>query len=129
MITPIHPLQTQGVGLHSSRGQGAVQRGQFTSVLDRALKESRAIRFSAHAMQRISDRNIQLSAADHARIAKSTDAASAKGSREALVLMDRLALIVGVPNRTVITVIEPDAGENTVFTNIDSVVVVGRDME
>ncbi len=43
--------------------------------------------------------------------------------------MDRLALIVGVTNRTVITVIEPDAGENTVFTNIDSVVVVGRDME
>lgn len=80
-------------------------------------------------MQRISDRNIQLSAADHARLAKSTDAASAKGSREALLLMDRLALIVGVPNRTVITVIEPDAGENTVFTNIDSVVVVGRDME
>ena len=39
--------------------------------------------------------------------------------------MDRLALIVGLPNRTVITVIEPNAAENTVFTNIDSVVVVG----
>ena len=96
-------------------------------MLDRALGQGRAVRFSAHAMQRLSDRNIELTAADHARIAESTDAASAKGSREALLLLDRLALIVGVPNRTVITVIEPDEGENTVFTHIDSVVIVGRE--
>ena len=43
--------------------------------------------------------------------------------------MHRLALIVGVRNRTVTTVIEPHAGKNSVFTNIDSVVVVGRNME
>lgn len=129
MIQPIHLQPAHRAAATPSRGPKAPRNGDFVSTLDRALEESRALRFSAHAMQRISDRNIQLSAADHARLAKSTDAASAKGSREALLLMDRLALIVGVPNRTVITVIEPDAGENTVFTNIDSVVVVGRDME
>lgn len=51
-----------------------------------------------------------------------------KGSKESLVLMDRLALVVGVPNRTVITVMEPHEQVNTVFTNIDSVVVVARDV-
>lgn len=129
MIQPIHLQPAHRAAAIPSQGPSAPRKGGFAATLDRALEESRAVRFSAHAMQRISDRNIQLSAADHARIAKSTDAASAKGSRETLVLMDRLALIVGVPNRTVITVIEPDAGENTVFTNIDSVVVVGSDME
>lgn len=128
-MQPIHLQPAHRAASIPSQGPKAPRNGGFAATLDRALEESRAVRFSAHAMQRISDRNIQLSAADHARIAKSTDAASAKGSRETLVLMDRLALIVGVTNRTVITVIEPDAGENTVFTNIDSVVVVGRDME
>ncbi len=129
MIQPIHLQPAHRAAATPSQGPKPLRKADFASTLDRALEGSRAVRFSAHAMQRISDRNIQLSAADHARIAKSTDAASAKGSREALLLMDRLALVVGVPNRTVITVIEPDAGENTVFTNIDSVVVVGRGME
>ncbi len=129
MIAPVRLSPAHGSPAASSQGASAARSGDFASVLDSALGEARAVRFSAHAMQRISDRNIQLTPADHTRIAESTDAASAKGSREALLLMGRLALIVGVPNRTVITVIEPKAGENTVFTNIDSVVVVGRDIE
>jgi len=85
---------------------------------------SAELRFSAHAQKRLHDRNIQLSESDRARIAESTNLAAAKGSREALLLMDRLALVVGVPSRTVITVMEPRAGDPAVFTNIDSVVVV-----
>jgi flagellar operon protein len=50
----------------------------------------------------------------------------AKGSKEALLVMDRLTLVLGVPNRTVITVMEPHERENTVFTNIDSVVMVAK---
>ncbi len=129
MIAPVPVHPAQGSPAAPSQAVSAARSGNFASVLDRALGQGRAVRFSAHAMRRLSDRNIELTAADHARIAKSTDAASAKGSREALLLMDRLALIVGVPNRTVITVIEPDAGEHTVFTHIDSVVVVGRETE
>ena len=40
--------------------------------------------------------------------------------------MDRLALVVGVPSRTVITVIEPQDGSPAVFTHIDSVVMTPR---
>ncbi len=127
MIAPVPLHPAHGPAATPSRAASVSRSGDFALALDRALGQGGAVRFSAHAMQRLSDRNIELTAADHARIAQSTDAASAKGSREALLLMDRLALIVGVPNRTVITVIEPDAGANTVFTKIDSVVVVGRD--
>ncbi len=84
------------------------------------------MKFSAHAQKRLHDRNIQLSDADRARISESTTLAAAKGAREALLVMDRLALVVGVPSRTVITVMEPQAGDPAVFTNIDSVVMVPR---
>lgn len=128
MIDPIPINAPAGMPTPApSRSGTASKPGHFASELDRALIGQRDVRFSAHAMQRLNNRNIQLSETDHARIAKSTNAAAAKGAREALLLMDRLALIVGVPNRTVITVMEPDQAHHTVFTNIDTVVVVGSD--
>lgn len=84
------------------------------------------LKFSAHAQKRLHDRNIQLSDADRMRISESANLAAAKGAREALLVMDRLALVVGVPTRTVITVVEPQAGDPAVFTNIDSVVMVPK---
>jgi len=41
-----------------------------------------------------------------------------------LLLMDRLALVVSVPNRTVITVVPREELQDAVFTNIDSAVLV-----
>ncbi len=99
-------------------------RGAFAGELANAQAAIGEMRFSAHAQKRLQDRNIQFSESDRARISESTQLAAAKGSREALLLMDRLALVVGVPSRTVITVMEPHAGDPAVFTNIDSVVVV-----
>ncbi len=99
-------------------------KGAFAGELARAQDAIPALRFSAHAQQRLQDRNIHFSDADRARIAESADLAAAKGSREALLLMDRLALVVGVPNRTVITVMDAPTGDPAVFTNIDSVVVM-----
>lgn len=96
----------------------------FAGALANAQAATDGLRFSAHAQKRLLDRNIQFSEADRARIVESANLAAAKGSRETLVLMDRLALVVGVPSRTVITVMEPHAGDPAVFTNIDSVVVV-----
>lgn len=98
--------------------------GAFAGELTRARSPLPTLRFSTHAQQRLHDRNIQFSDADRARIAESADLAAAKGSREALLLMDRLALVVGVPNRTVITVVDAPTADPAVFTNIDSVVVM-----
>ncbi len=102
----------------------ASARGAFAGELATAQASIGEMRFSAHAQKRLLDRNIHLSESDRARITESTNLAAAKGSRETLVLMDRLALVVSVPSRTVITVMEPHAGDPSVFTNIDSVVVV-----
>jgi len=99
----------------------------FDDVLEQAVQDTGGVRFSSHAQKRLDERSISFSEQDVIRIAKSTDDAMEKGSKESLILMDRLALVVAVPNRTVITVMEPHERENTVFTNIDSVVVMAQD--
>lgn len=119
MINPIR--LDAAAAVQPGRAPVAAQKsgGNFAGELVNA-----ELKFSAHAQKRLHDRNIQLSDADRARISESTTLAAAKGAREALLVMDRLALVVGVPTRTVITVVEPQAGDTTVFTNIDSVVMV-----
>lgn len=99
----------------------------FGDVLEHVLQDSGRVHFSNHARKRLDERRIVFSDRDMVRIAKSTDDAKAKGSKAALLLMDRLALVVGVQSRTVITVMEALEGENMVFTHIDSVVVVAKD--
>lgn len=96
----------------------------FSQVLENEVLSARGVRFSAHALERLDSRRITLSAADQARIRRAVEQAASRGARETLLLMDRLALIVSVPNRTVITVVPYDQLEHNVFTNIDSAVVV-----
>lgn len=50
--------------------------------------------------------------------------AERKGIRESLVLLDDLAFLVNVKNRTVITVVDAAANRGGVFTNIDGAVIV-----
>jgi flagellar operon protein len=50
--------------------------------------------------------------------------AEAKGAKESLILMDRLALVVSVKNRTVITAVDDQNLKDNIFTNIDSAVIV-----
>ena len=47
-----------------------------------------------------------------------------KGSRDSCIVMDNMAFIVNVVNRTVITVVEGQRMKDNVFTNIDSAVVL-----
>ena len=47
-----------------------------------------------------------------------------RGVNESLVLVDDLAFIVNVPNRTVITAMEQGETNSNVFTNIDGAVIM-----
>ncbi len=81
-----------------------------------------AVKFSAHAQTRLQSRNISLDASHINRLQGAVQRAAGKGSRDALVLMDDLAMVVSVSNRTVITVVDKDNMKQNVFTNIDSAV-------
>ena len=49
--------------------------------------------------------------------------AAAKGSKDALVMMDDTAMVVSVKNRTVITALPKEQARDNVFTNIDAAVI------
>ena len=79
--------------------------------------------FSKHANNRLTGRGLEVNAQDKARLETAVDELSQRGAKESLVLMDDRAYVVGVPKRTVITVMSRDEAMGQVFTNIDSTYV------
>ena len=71
-------------------------------------------------MQRLGQRQIAVTPEMQQRLEGAVDKLAAKGGREAIVLMDQMAFVVSVTNRTVITAVDQDGMRDQVFTNIDS---------
>lgn len=114
---PITPLPGQS----RPKPVDSVGISSFGQILDHELK---GVTFSQHAKERLQTRNIQFGEAEMAKLNTAVDKAAQKGSRESLVLMDNLALVVSVKNRTVITALDGSNMKDNVFTNIDSAVIL-----
>ena len=90
-----------------------------------ALNESSGVQFSKHAMDRISERNIDLSEGNRLdRLNKAVTLAGEKGSDDALVMIDSTAFLVSIKNNKVITTLTADDMQGNIFTNIDSTVIM-----
>uniref|UniRef100_UPI0040574647 TIGR02530 family flagellar biosynthesis protein n=1 Tax=Agathobacter sp. TaxID=2021311 RepID=UPI0040574647 len=100
----------------------------FENVLrqkqNESVMESSALKFSKHAVNRLNDRNILLTDSQNARLENGVKQANEKGIQESLVLVDSLAFIVNVPNKTVVTAMEQTETNSKVFTNIDGAVII-----
>ncbi len=119
---PILPVQKPGQGTAAQpSAKGADGQQSFNQVL---AQELAGVKFSQHAIQRLSSRNIKLDGSDLAKISGAVDKAAQKGARDSLILMNDLALVVSVKNRTVITAMDGTNIRDNVFTNIDSAVIV-----
>jgi flagellar operon protein len=116
---PVGAGATRPAGTSASRGAPA---GGFAGELDKAAK-SGEITFSAHAAERLARRGIDMSESDRQRLSDAVRAAEGKGGKDSLIILGNVALIVNVPNRTVVTAMGPDARNERVFTNIDSAVI------
>lgn len=84
----------------------------------------KTLKFSKHAINRLSDRNIELSDEQLKRLNDGSRRAGEKGIHDSLMLMDGYAFIVNVPNYTVITAMDQSETSENVFTNIDGAVVI-----
>ncbi len=93
----------------------------FDQVLQDKL-QSKPLAFSRHAEQRMQQRGISFSPTQMGRLEEAVSRASAKGSKDSLVMVDETALVVSVKNNTVVTVADRDQLKQNVFTNIDSAV-------
>lgn len=123
-IQPLRPPAPVGRPGTAPAQTRPVSPGRFQELFAQVLDEQRwGIRFSAHARSRIQSRNLELTPERMERLHQAVDRAARKGARETLILVDELALLVSVPHRTVITVLDGRQARENVFTNIDSAVI------
>lgn len=119
------PSQIGRIGSTSSQANAPVKRsGGFQDALNSELSKESSVKLSAHAQKRLDQSNVQLSDSDKARLGRAVDQMDEKGADRSLVLMDSLALVVSVKNRTVITAIDGSRAQQGAFTNIDSAIIV-----
>lgn len=99
-------------------------RSPFAEHLRKACADAGAtLEFSSHAALRAESRAIDLDVGQLGRIDRALEAVAAKGGKRALVMLDDLALIVGVGQRRVITLVDGNALRDNVFTAIDAAVI------
>lgn len=102
-----------------TRRIGREAQTSFDAIFKEELEK---VKFSNHALKRLESRNIQLNDLELSKIQSAVEKAELKGAKDSLVMMDKTAFIVNIPNRTVVTAIEVANSNESVFTNIDSVV-------
>lgn len=121
-IQPLQPKKVDNQNNQQKVNNGNVQ--DFKKILNEKLKTNQGVNFSAHAMQRIEQRDMNLTTEHMSRLDRGVENLQLKGSQNSLVLMDNNAFIVNVKNKTVVTAIEKTEAINNVYTNIDSVTIV-----
>ena len=118
------PSVTGGNATGNANRQNTPAAVGFDSVLKQKLAESDEIKFSKHAELRLQSRNISLTQAQKDKMKEAVAKAESKGVKDSLVLMDNLAFVVNVKNKTVITAANSNELKENVFTNIDGAVIV-----
>lgn len=111
----------------AARSSGIAERrdadDSFRNVLESKLQGS-GVEFSKHAVNRVVERNIDLSESSLGRLGEGMRIAQEKGMNDTLILIDRTAFIVNVKNNKVITTVNGDELKGNAFTNIDGAVIV-----
>ncbi len=118
------PSISAGNQVNGPAGQQKTAVGGFDSILKQKQAENEEIKFSKHAELRLQSRNINLTQAQKDKMKEAVARAESKGVRDSLVLMDNLAFVVNVRNKTVITAANSNELKENVFTNIDGAVIV-----
>lgn len=92
--------------------------------IEKKVNENSNLKFSKHAVERLADRQIDLTKDQMTRLENGAKKASEKGINESLVMVDSLAFIVSVKNKTVITAMDSEETTDHIFTNIDGAVLM-----
>ncbi|MBQ9365483.1 MAG: flagellar protein [Schwartzia sp.] len=117
---PILPIGKQSDN-QNLKTQRASSGENFADALSEAEKK---VSFSQHALKRLEDRQLDFSEQDLLKLDSTVEKMAEKGARESLIYMNDVALIVSVPNRTVITAMDGESTKENIFTNIDSAAIL-----
>ncbi|MGN1145128.1 MAG: TIGR02530 family flagellar biosynthesis protein [Acetatifactor sp.] len=117
-------LNVQGTVKEDRTEQGLSFQEILQTKSIQTTAQTEGLKFSKHAAGRLADRNIELSKSQLERLSDGARKAERKGIKDSLVIIDELAFIVNVPNRTVITAMDSTQTDENVFTNINGAVIM-----
>ncbi len=125
MVISPHVIQR---GKSQAGQKGGAKDASFDRLLEREVKRQSGLHFSTHATKRLESRNIHLTPQQQQRLQEAVDAAESKGVKDSLILLNRLAFVVNIKNRTVITAMDQSQmQEKGIFTNIDGAMILPDD--
>jgi flagellar operon protein len=112
----------QATAPQATRSNGSALKPVSGPSFAETLASTQDVRFSNHAQKRMQSRDIQLSDENVNRLSNAIDKAEKRGGKSSLVMVDDLAFIVNVRDRTVVTALDTNQRGEGVFNQIDSVV-------
>lgn len=119
-VKPIPSIPSVKPSGEVQQKQGVRSTSSFEDILNKKLNND--VKISKHAQMRMQARNVNLSEQQKLKLSQAVDKANAKGVNDTLVVMDKMAFVVNVKNRTVITALNSGDMKDNVFTNIDGAV-------
>jgi len=120
---PINPVrQSDNKNKTNNTHKKNKSKKSFKEILNSKIQKKDEVKFSKHAKKRINSRNIQLGEKEFDKLLSGLEKAENKGSKDSLIMVDNVAYVVSVENKTVITAIDGQNVKENVFTNIDSAV-------
>lgn len=117
--TPLKPINKQA----KTQVQRQIDKDvSFNNLLQQKLKNS-ALKFSAHAQKRLTTNGVSMNDNQMLKLEQAVAKAEQKGCKESLIVINDMAFVVSVNNKTVITAVDQGRMKDNVFTNIDSAVI------
>ena len=120
----IEQIQDQYLNTNNKTTQTKTKEGYSFGDILTQKSGAADVKFSKHAANRLSSRNIELTDNQMSRLNEGAMKAQEKGIKESLVLVDSLAFIVNVPSNTVVTAMNQNETSDNIFTNIDGAVIM-----
>ena len=118
---PLIPVNNRNSTTKTNNINSKANTSSFDAILQQKINE---VKFSQHAQERLNNRNIKLSATDLKKLDQAVEKISQKGARESFVMLNDVALVVSVKNKTVITAMDGESAKDNIFTNIDSAIII-----
>ncbi|RYL92954.1 TIGR02530 family flagellar biosynthesis protein [Sporolactobacillus sp. Y61] len=118
----IHPAVHS---LSTHKYKPSAEKSSFRSELDARIHDQ-PVKMSKHARQRMSERDIHLSASEWNQIGEKLHEAERMGIRDSLILTKDVALVVNAPNHTVITAMDLQEAGSHIFTNINGTIIINH---
>ncbi|WP_127716599.1 TIGR02530 family flagellar biosynthesis protein [Halobacteriovorax sp. HLS] len=110
-----------------NRIDGAKSGEEFKALLQDQVtqtKKEHGIHLSTHAAKRLHERNLTMDSDEFFKLKDAMVKLKDKGGQDSLVITDKAAYIVDVPNNKIVTAIDKGSILDNVFTKIDSTVIV-----